>query len=188
MFRKSLFTPLFALSASLLMVTSCQFYFEDNGGGDTSDPGTWDPGMEPGASCTPDPDNCMEGCYCADDGSGNFYCEETGFCNGNEDCANGQECDINRGTCVPAKPAPTCDQDPTVCGEGEVCDTEGDAPVCRPATCEDHQDADTCGADSTCTSVFTGINCTDPNGADCTEGSANCTCESFVFATCILSE
>ncbi len=183
MFRKSLFTPLFALSASLLMVTSCQFYFEDNG----IAPIDRRP-MEPGAECTPNPDNCMQGCYCADDGNGNFYCEETGFCNVDEDCVNDQECDIDRGTCVPATPTPTCDQDPAVCGEGEVCDTEGDAPVCRPATCEDHQDVDTCSADTTCTPVFTGINCTDPNGADCTEGSADCSCESFVFASCILTE
>lgn len=42
-----------------------------------------------------------------------------------------------------------------------------------------------CEASEACMPVYTGINCTDPEGNTCTGNDSNCTCESFEFATCV---
>ncbi len=178
-----------SLALTVAMVSGCYYYIDDDDDDYYYDETPDDVVMEPGAACNPDPDNCMLGCYCAEDASsGTYFCEETGFCTVDEDCGVGMECDEDRDTCVPADPdlpPPTCVEDPAVCGADQVCDTEGDEPVCRDAICDDRTDIDSCTADENCSNVFTGLNCTDPTGADCTEGSSNCVCESFVWADCI---
>lgn len=154
-------------------------------------------------TCVPEPctsdDECLEGCYC-DEEAGN--CVETGICTDDSQCGEGMECDTSRNTCEPVDPNnnPSCNAD-------VVCDTlppqcpAGSAPAiqdgCYTGECIALEDCDVtppcqyindeaaCLAEDSCSAQYTGINCTDPNGNSCTEGGANCTCESFAFDECV---
>jgi hypothetical protein len=35
-----------------------------------------------------------------------------------------------------------------------------------------------------CAATYNGINCTKPDGTACHSGDTNCTCQSYVFASC----
>jgi len=72
-----------------------------------------------------------------------------------------------------------CFCDEACVGYDDCCDDYAE----QCATCED-LDEDSCKAHESCMPVYTGINCTDPEGNTCTGNDSNCTCESFVFADC----
>lgn len=148
-------------------------------------------------TCNDDGD-CEAGAYC-DEASG--ACVDSGTCTDDAGCGEGAHCDEARGTCEPDEPqacqamvvcnvpAPDCEQgtNPGIvdgcysgeCIADELC-TDG-----APVNCDDHTSDDACQADATCDAVYRGLNCTRPDGGSCTEGSANCTCESFVFDECV---
>jgi hypothetical protein len=109
-------------------------------------------------------------------------------------------CDEARGTCEPTPPygtcggTITCNQLPPTCPEGQVplhdangCYSGGcvEINLCDvPAGCKAIQHESDCLADATCTSVYAGINCTNPQGQQCVAGQANCTCERFDYSSC----
>jgi len=143
-------------------------------------------------SCDPDgtpntcsDDTCPLGSYCD---------EETGYClplpcASDEECAAGCYCDPGSGTCVESCYC-TTDNDATSAGWG-WCDE--DRTTCMPGedpkpACEELTTSQDCYAREDCTAIYRGLNCTDPNGIPCTEGSAECTCESFVFDRCETAE
>lgn len=167
------------------------------------------------SSCDPDgtpnacdsDDDCGFGAYC-DELSGScipsWVCDPddpaacgTGYtcqdgtcvplpCDGNEDCAAGCYCDLTTGGCVESCYC-TTDADATSAGYG-WCDEErstcmpGDPPL--PA-CEELTTEAECTSRPECDAIFRGLNCTDPDGLSCTDGEANCECETFVFDECI---
>lgn len=62
-----------------------------------------------------------------------------GTCAMDEDCPEGQTCDVPNAVCV-ADSACAMDED---CGDGRTCDTAASPPACVPAACAGHSD---CGA------------------------------------------
>ena len=154
------------------------------------------------SSCVPDAcgadSDCLAGQVCT-----NGTCTTTCVCSNDREAVQGGfgYCDEARSTCMPGTdPAGscvgmlTCTTAAPACAAGEVplildgcytgacraiaqCDA---APAC-PALAHE---ADCLARTADCTPVYTGNNCRDPNGAACTSGSANCTCESFTFRTC----
>ena len=46
-------------------------------------------------------------------------------------------------------------------------------------------DEDACTANPDCKPVYSGNNCTDPDGNTCTGGDTDCTCETFEYAVCV---
>jgi hypothetical protein len=148
-------------------------------------------------SCT-DSDQCDAGEYCTENGA----CEASCTCTTDAEAqaAGWGHCDEARGTCEPTPVAGTCGgastcniAEPT-CAPGEValiadgcytgscsaiaaCDV---APTCAAL----QHEADCLGANTSCSSVYYGINCTTPGGTACTAGDANCTCQSFQYADC----
>lgn len=155
--------------------------------------------------CTSDED-CQVGCYC-DEASGT--CEETGTCTTDDDCLGDMVCD-DRNTCVPCGDAGCPPDDPGLCyAEPAGCGTEPTCPggsfagvnaddgcysgLCIPEAlcpddppfeCVDATDEADCSSHAECEAVFIGLNCTDPMGLSCTEGSSDCTCESFEYGFC----
>ncbi len=194
-----LLSALFVSSASL---AGCNLYFED---GDQRRPGQSSNCR--GEDCfdvTPSScqtnEECGPGCYCNDEGT----CEETDFCEETDQCIEGFECD-ERDTCVPTdEPDPivtcqtevTCDAAAPICPEGSTagilngcytgeCIAKEDCPDGAPFECSDlNSDEAACNDSDTCSAVYKGVNCTSNTGADCTSGSADCTCESFEYDYC----
>jgi len=160
---------------------------------------------EPGNPPPPPPttcdfDNqCQMGQYCAPD----HTCQSTCTCTNDQQAVdNGYGwCDETRNTCLPG-------QDPAgTCGGAATCNTAmpncpaGQVPTlidgCYTGQCRDYascdvtpvcthiNDSTNCLARSTdCTPVYSGLNCTKPDGTACQDGDTNCTCTSFVFASC----
>jgi len=154
--------------------------------------------------CTSD-DECMAGCYCdLDSGT----CEETTTCSSDDECLEGFECDEDRGTCVPCSDAGCTPPDPGQCYAEAGCGTEPSCPagsfagvgadacytgLCIPAAlcpddppfeCVDAVNEADCSSHTGCESVFIGIDCVDPMGISCTEGSASCVCDHFEYGFC----
>jgi hypothetical protein len=159
-----------------------------------------------GGACTSDAD-CPFGSYC-DEASGvcvgSWTCENdaqcgTGYvcqdgtcvpipCDSNDDCAAGCYCDTSTGSCIESC---YCTDDATAESAGwGWCDE--DRTTCMPGedptpACEEILNEAECLLRDDCGAVYRGLNCTDPNGIPCTEGGAECTCESFVFDECVTS-
>ncbi|WP_428265484.1 hypothetical protein [Haliangium sp.] len=159
-------------------------------------------------TCVPTPceddADCAEGCYCDVDSG---QCIETGFCEGDDDCAlmgyDGYVCD-GRGTCVPPTSEPDpgecigevfCDLDTPLCEEGftpgiangcytGACIAIEDCPEPPPPACEELPDEAACFDRADCAPTYVGLNCSDPNGASCTDGAANCSCQSYSYDGC----
>lgn len=195
-----LLSALFFSSASLM---GCNLYFEEDGGRRGQSPNCrgeecWTD-VTP-SSCEAD-EECGPGCFCTDDGT----CEETDFCEESSQCAEGFECDY-RDTCVPSdEPEPEvvtcqsaigCDEAAPICPVGTTagilngcytgeCLAKEDCPDGAPFECSDlNADEAACTDNAACGAVYKGVNCTSPSGADCTSGSADCTCESFEYDYC----
>ena len=139
------------------------------------------------SSCEPNPP--PPACHCTSDAEaksqGFDYCDEwTGTCEKGTDPA---------GTCGGEA---TCNQLPPTCQPGDVpllgadgcwngeCEAASQCAVAP--SCSHIKDADTCSAETGCHQVVNGVNCTktDGSGAACQNGDANCTCQSYTFASC----
>lgn len=155
------------------------------------------------SSCVPErkqtcetDDECDAGSFCNEEGN----CQESGACTGEtpDECAEGFECDVDRGTCVPAAPVSVCQAEAT-CGVAPTCDPGTSAEIvdgcftgvciandqCTDgAPCSQLPDATTCDARMDCTKVVNGINCTNGAGDPCDVGDTDCSCESVEFAEC----
>lgn len=148
-------------------------------------------------TCAQDVD-CPEGQYCQDG-----LCTASCHCTSDADAqAQGwNNCDEARGTCEPtpaygtcAAPATTCNLLPPTCGAGQVPLTDATGcyaggclgiNLCDVAPgCKALQHEADCLGDATCTSVYTGINCTKPDGSACVAGDTGCTCQSFQYNSC----
>jgi hypothetical protein len=128
---------------------------------------------------------CVPGEYCLYDGAV---------------CGVGERCDPYQGVCVPCAGAEcgscseeaTCGYSPPACPEGTIAAVEDgcynasciEVAVCLAAECTP-LDEPACLASDTCAPTYVGIDCTDPDGAPCTETTAMCTCESFELAGCV---
>ena len=150
-----------------------------------SDCGTGYVCNEDRASCEPATEPA---CHCTSDAEANYqgydYCDEW-----NGTCENG---DDPSGTCAGEV---TCNQVAPDCADGDVpligangCWTGecqavahcAEAPACSHIT-----DAATCSAQSSCHQVVNGINCKiDGTQTPCQAGDTNCSCDSYVFASC----
>lgn len=139
-----------------------------------------------GQYCDPATSGCTASCACTTDADaqsqGWGYCDET------------------RGTCEPPNPAGscggavTCNQFPPTCGDGQVaqiadgCYTGSCIAITgcdvTPACGSLQHEGDCLARTTDCTSVYTGINCTNSSGTTCTAGSTGCTCETFQYASC----
>src|SRR5690606_16076401 len=142
------------------------------------------------SSCVPEgtEDGCQEDAECP---TGNVcneeagVCEPTGTCDAEGTCPDGQTCDTERDTCVPEPPITcqgevTCDAEAPVCPSGStpaiqdgcytgVCLPKAECPDGAPFACSDlDDDEDACFENPMCSPIYTGINCTDPGGNQCT--------------------
>jgi len=128
---------------------------------------------------------CTSTCTCGSDAEaqrqGFGYCDEaTSTCEPGTDpngsCAGQITCNVKAPNCAEGEVPLVLDGCYTgACKAIAQCDA---APACSAFQYEDN-----CTAGS-CTPVYTGINCKDPNGNTCTAGSMNCTCENFRFDSC----
>lgn len=149
-----------------------------------------------GLTCEDDT-QCAAGCYCL-----NGTCEESALCTADSDCAANEHCDVPRSTCVPGAPDPgpacngtiTCTLGPPTCAAGSVplvddgCWTGTCVPleVCGVSpSCEVLNTEAQCLQRFECGAVYTGQNCTNPDGTSCTMGQSGCTCETFSFDHCV---
>lgn len=154
------------------------------------------------SSCVPD--ECSDSSQCnpgqtCDNGN----CNNTCVCENDTDARNQGYgwCDETRNTCMPGEdPAGSCNA-PVTCDEAMPNCQPGTVPViangcytgeCRAIascdvapTCETlRHERDCLDRASDCGAVYTGRNCTKPDGTACRAGDTNCTCASFDFAKC----
>nr|HEX4317136.1 hypothetical protein [Kofleriaceae bacterium] len=99
----------------------------------------------------------------------------------------------------PPPPSPSCGGAVTCTTPAPTC-AAGDVPAildgCYTGACLDIATCDVppsctalaheadCLARHDCTAEYEGLGCVDPSGQACTAGDTNCTCSSFVFASC----
>jgi cysteine-rich repeat protein len=87
-------------------------------------------------------------------------------------------------TCMLGAPACPADQVPTIvngCYSGQ-CVAIAQCDV--PPPCDVINTEHSCLARATCGAIYSGSDCTSPNGTACMAGSTNCTCATFTFAGC----
>jgi len=85
---------------------------------------------------------------------------------------------------------PTGEPDPTAepcviddhCAVGSFC---GDDGFCAELQCADLTNEAACLADQGCKPVYSGVDCVDSSGGECTSSDTDCTCASFAFAVCV---
>ena len=178
-----------AFTVALAALAGCDLYTgntpSSNGGGGST-----------GYSCGSNAD-CASGCYCS---SG--VCTEGGFCTTDADCGSGYYCDTSRNSCEPGQnPNGTCGGEPSAsctaqapqCPSGQVpllyngcwngnCVAYASCDV--PPDCTHINDETDCLGRSDCSGVYNGIDCTKPDGTACQTGDTDCTCASYVFASC----
>jgi cysteine-rich repeat protein len=138
--------------------------------------------------CNGDDANCAAGCYCDDSNN----CAESCYCTSDTDATTQGwgYCDESRSTCMPGTDpnAPVCGNGVVdageACDDGNTVDTDGCSNACTVTACEAITTQAACSARPDCENVYRGLNCTDPNGLECTEGAAMCTCETFVWDEC----
>ena len=144
-----------------------------------------DADCDAGSVCTEG--SCTATCVCSTDAEaaaqGYAYCDEARIT-----CMSGAD---PAGTCGGE---PTCNTLPPSCAAGDVPLLGADgcwngqceaANQCATApSCSHIKDEATCLAQSGCAETVNGINCKKPDGTACMAGSANCTCDSYVFAAC----
>jgi hypothetical protein len=160
------------------------------------------------SSCEPNPpvtgcnfdSECPSGQFC----DPSHHCTETCICTTDAQAvAHGYGwCDETRMTCLPGQdPAGTCAGDAaTTCTTARPTCPSGEVPTlldgcftgqCRataqcdlPAVCSHINDEPNCLGRADCSGLYTGIGCHKPDGSACHAGDTNCTCQSFVFASC----
>jgi hypothetical protein len=163
-----------------------------------------------GFSCDEARNSCVpDGCSTsADCDSGEFCDAGTGTCTASCVCSTDQQaqdagfgyCDETRGTCEPTPAGGSCGGTSTcataepTCAAGEValisngcytggCQAIGSCDVTPGCEALQHE-SDCLGQNSTCSSVYYGINCQTPGGTACMAGDTGCVCQSFQFAEC----
>ncbi len=146
----------------------------------------WDSECAQGEYCSPATNQCTETCTCTDD--------ETAVAGGFG------WCDETRNTCLPGQdPAGSCAGIPTCSAAQPTCPL-GQVPKlidgCWTGECTDYascdiapecghiNDSQNCLGRTDCSAVYSGLNCTNTDGTACSDGDTNCTCTSFVFASC----
>ena len=159
------------------------------------------------SSCEPAPQptpcavdsECAQGEYCSPD---TLTCTATCTCTNDQQAIDGGYgwCDESRNTCLPGQdPAGSCGGEATCTTAQPTCPV-GQVPTlidgCWTGSCRDYaacdvnpvcghiNDEPNCLGRSDCSGVYTGLNCTKPDGSACQSGDTNCTCTSFVFASC----
>lgn len=157
-----------------------------------------EPGTPQPTTCNYD-NECQTGEYCAPD----HTCTATCVCADDETAIAGGYgwCDETRSTCLPGQdPAGSCGGEAT-CTTAQPNCPSGSVPTlidgCWTGQCTDYaacdvapscshiNDSTNCLARSAdCSPVYSGLNCTKPGGGACQEGDTDCTCTSFVFASC----
>ena len=154
------------------------------GGGPTAC--AWDNECPSGQYCSPDSLTCTATCTCTND----QQALDQGF----------GWCDETRNTCLPGQdPAGTCGGEATCTTAQPTCPA-GQVPTlidgCWTGSCRDFaacdvnpgcthiNDEGNCLGRADCSGVYNGLNCTKPDGSACHAGDANCSCQSFVFASC----
>ncbi|MGE0401826.1 MAG: hypothetical protein AB7T06_34305 [Kofleriaceae bacterium] len=163
-----------------------------------------------GYSCDEARSSCVpEACESDADCDQGEYCNaNTGSCESSCTCTTDAEaqaagwayCDEATSTCKPTPDGGSCQGTATggtepSCAAGEVglisegqwtgeCSAIGSCDL--TPECEKLQhEGDCIGRSGTCTSVYYGINCTNPqSGQTCAAGDSGCVCESFQFADC----
>jgi hypothetical protein len=101
-------------------------------------------------------------------------------CDGQGKCAEGFECVDGSCQACPGGDCP-CRSD-AVCGADERCNlSTGD---CERVPCADLATESGCLARADCLAVYTGQDCTRPDGKECKTGDSNCTCKSFDYSLC----
>lgn len=162
-----------------------------------------------GFTCDVERSSCVpESCTTSADCDAGEYCTETGACEASCLCTTDAEaqaagfghCDETRGTCEPTPAAGSCGGTSTcniaepACAPGEValisegcytgsCGAIATCDVTPGCTALQHE-SDCLGANASCSSVYTGNNCTKPDGSACAAGDTGCTCQSFSFNSC----
>lgn len=149
-------------------------------------PCLWDSECATGEYCDPSTLECTASCTCATDADataqGYGFCDESrGTClpgaDPEGDCAGAVTCNLGRPTCPAGEVALIWDGCYT--GECKAIDTCASAPACEAFGHEaDCRDGDNCSV------AYTGINCKKADNSPCQAGDANCTCESYQFASC----
>lgn len=157
-----------------------------------------EPNTPPPANTCDYDNQCAQGQYCAPD----HTCQATCTCT-NDTQAQQQGygwCDETRNTCLPGQDpagscggAITCTTAMPSCPSGQIavsidgCWTGAcrDIAACDvPASCTRINDETDCTTRTDCGPVYGGTNCHTTNGSSCTTPGANCTCDSYFFASC----
>jgi hypothetical protein len=102
-------------------------------------------------------------------------------CDGTGVCADGFEC--LEGLCQPCPDGVCPCRSDDMCGADEACNLE--TGTCELIPCEQLPNGSDCAKRSDCLSIYSGENCTRPDGLECEAGDRDCTCEVFDFARCI---
>ncbi len=158
------------------------------------------PNPPPACNCTSDSD-CAQGQYCA---PAPHTCTASCTCTDDQQAiASGYGwCDTSRDTCMLGEnPAGTCAGDVSAtCSTAEPQCPSGSVPLlsngcwngscalyaqCNLApVCGHINDEMDCLSRSDCSAIYDGIDCMRPDGTACHTGDTNCTCQSYVFASC----
>jgi hypothetical protein len=172
-----------------------------------------DPDCGDGFKCDTGRSSCVPiaGCTANEQCNPGSRCDSTKGCVATCKCTSDADavrqgaawCDEARSTCMPGTDpagvctgAVTCNTAAPQCAAGEVplvkdgCYTGAcraikvceAAPVC---TAFQHE-ADCLARTADCASVYTGHDCTKPNGDACHAGDVDCKCKTFTFAACAL--
>ena len=157
------------------------------------------PTPQPPCTCVSDGD-CAQGQYC----SANHTCTTTCTCTDDQQAIAGGYgwCDTSRDTCEPGEnPAGTCGGDvAATCTTAEPQCPPGSVPLLSdgcwngncvayaqcdlPPACSHINDETDCLSRSDCSAIYNGIDCTKPDGSSCHTGDTDCTCQTYVFASC----
>lgn len=140
-----------------------------------------------GEYCSPATNTCTTTCVCTNDQAaidgGYGWCDETrSTCLPGEDpagsCGGAVTCSTAQPTC-PAGEVPTS---VAGCWTGQ-CKAYGSCDV-APGCTRINDQTNCLSRAADCSAVYSGLNCTKPDGSACQDGDTNCTCANFVFSAC----
>lgn len=101
-------------------------------------------------------------------------------CDGTGGCADGFEC--LAGVCQPCPNGICPCRSDAACGQNERCNLS--SGECERITCASLTSEGDCLARGDCLAVYSGQNCTRPDGHECKAGDTDCNCATFDFAVC----
>jgi hypothetical protein len=151
--------------------------------------GEWTGACEAGCLCFRDRNSCeangcsWNGSYCpngpfGDDGgiADARDVGDAGAVDAGVSCGGTIACSIAQPTCPNGQVPTIADGWTGACEAIATCDV--------PPPCADINDQADCLARGDCSAVYTGIDCTVPDGSTCQAGDTECTCASYVFTSC----